>query len=78
MGYYSYLTGEELGQSVVVLNQEPLEVCEGMWVTTLTAEVTLAFSKWEPGILNSLQCAGQTHRIIQPQILALLRDTDQG
>ena len=37
----------------------------------------LAFSKQEPWIPNRLQHPGQTHTIIQPQMLALLRDTDR-
>lgn len=56
----------------MVLNQGLLEGCGGGWVTTLIAEATMAFSRWEPGTLNNLQCAGQTHRIIQPQMLSLL------
>lgn len=29
----------------------------GVWVATLAEEATLGFSRWEPGILNCMQCA---------------------
>lgn len=60
----------------MVLNQGLLEGCGGGRVTTLTAEATMAFSRWEPGTLNNLRCAGQTHRIIQPKMLSIIGDAD--
>lgn len=45
----------------------------GLWVATLAEEATLGFSRWEPEILNCMQCAATNP---QNHPAHWVRDTD--
>lgn len=53
----------------MVLKQKHLEgwAGGGIWVATMTAETTLALSKWEPEILNKLNVLDKPTELSSPK-----------